>query len=82
MVFFWTVRGREEGADGKQSWFARARILKPFKKPRNRFPAWRICTTTPFDAPARQATQAGGTYFFESIPGLFKGLQIRAQESK
>jgi hypothetical protein len=82
MVFFCTVRAMEEGADGKQRWFARARIYKPFKKPRNRFPAWRICPTTSLDAPASQATQAGGIDFFESIPGLLKRLQIRPQESK
>jgi hypothetical protein len=29
-------------------------------EPRNRFPAWRACTTTLFDVPARQATEAGG----------------------
>jgi hypothetical protein len=28
---------------------ARARICKPFKEPRNRFPSWRPGTTTPFD---------------------------------
>jgi hypothetical protein len=32
-----------------------ARICKPFKKPRNRFPAWRVGTTTLFDVLARQA---------------------------
>jgi hypothetical protein len=34
----------------------RAQICKPFKAPRNRFPAWRLGTTTLFDVPARQAT--------------------------
>jgi hypothetical protein len=34
----------------------RARICKPFKKPKRRFPAWRACTTTLFVVPARQAT--------------------------
>ncbi len=34
-----------------------ARICKPFKEPKNRFPAWRAGTTTLFDVPARrQAT--------------------------
>ncbi len=31
-------------------------IKKPFKEPRNRFPAWGAGTTVLFDAPARQAT--------------------------
>ncbi len=43
------------------------RICKPFKQPRNRFPAWRAGSTTLLDVPARQATQAG----------LLKRLQIR-----
>jgi hypothetical protein len=30
----------------------RARICRPFKEPRNRFPAWRAGTTTLFDEPA------------------------------
>ncbi len=34
----------------------RARIRKPLKEPRNRFPVWRVGTTTLFDAPDRQAT--------------------------
>jgi hypothetical protein len=34
----------------------RARICRPFKEPRNRFPAWRAGTTTLFVVPARQAT--------------------------
>jgi hypothetical protein len=33
-----------------------ARICKPFKQPRNRFPAWRDSTTSLFIVPARQAT--------------------------
>ncbi len=32
-----------------------ARICKPFKESRNRFPVWRAGTTTLFDVPARQA---------------------------
>ncbi len=35
---------------------SRARICRPFKEPRNRFPAWREGTTTLFVVPARQAT--------------------------
>jgi hypothetical protein len=34
----------------------RARICKPFKELRNRFPAWRAGTKTLFVVPARQAT--------------------------
>jgi hypothetical protein len=36
----------------------RASICKPFREPRNRFPAWRAGTTTIFVVPARQATNA------------------------
>ncbi len=54
-----------------------ARICKPFKEPRNRFPAWRADMTTV--VPTRQATiTAGGIYSSESIPGLHKRLQLRA----
>ncbi len=35
----------------------RARICRPFKEPRNRFPAWRACTTTLFVVTARQCTR-------------------------
>ncbi len=56
----------------------RARICKPFKGPRNRFPAWRASMTTLFVVPARQATEAGEIDSSESIPGLHKHLQIRA----
>jgi hypothetical protein len=35
---------------------ARARICKPFKELRNRFPSWRADTITLFVVPARQAT--------------------------
>jgi hypothetical protein len=38
----------------------RVRICKPFREPRNRYPAWRAGTTTLFDVPAHQAMQAGG----------------------
>jgi hypothetical protein len=34
----------------------RARICKPFKEPRNRFPAWRAGTTTLYVVLARHAT--------------------------
>ncbi len=34
----------------------RARICKPLKEHRNRFPAWRAGTTTLFHVPARQAS--------------------------
>jgi hypothetical protein len=33
-----------------------ARICRPFRETRNRFPAWRTVTTTLFFVPARQAT--------------------------
>jgi hypothetical protein len=36
--------------------YLRARIYKPFKEPRNRFPAWRAGTTILCVVPARQAT--------------------------
>jgi hypothetical protein len=58
--------------DAPEIW---ARICKPFKEPRNRFPAG---ATTLFDVPARLATKAGGISFLESIPGFLKRLQIRA----
>jgi hypothetical protein len=41
-------------------------------------PAWRAGTTTLLDAPALQATGAGGIVFLELIPGLLKCLHIRA----
>jgi hypothetical protein len=57
----------------------RARICKPFKEHRNRFPAGRAGTKTLFVVPVRQATETGGNNYSESIPGLLKRLQIRAQ---
>ncbi len=57
----------------------RARICRPFKEPRNLFPAWRASTTTLFVVPASQATKAGGIDSSESNPELHKRLQIRAQ---
>ncbi len=58
-------------------WPLRARICKPFNEPRNRFqPA---STATLFDVPTRKDTSAGGIESLESIPGLLKHLQIRAQ---
>jgi hypothetical protein len=50
-----------------------------FKEPRNRFPAWRPGTTTLFVVPACHATLVGEIKSLESIPGLLKRLQIRAQ---
>ncbi len=41
----------------------RARTCRPFKKPRNRFPACRVGTTTLFVVPARK-----GNWLAESIP--------------
>jgi hypothetical protein len=54
----------------------RARICKPFKEPRNRFPARRAGTTSLFDVPT---SQGGGIDSLESLPGLLKLLQIRAR---
>jgi hypothetical protein len=56
-------------------------ICRPFKEPRNRFPAWRVGTTTLFVVQACQAAWAGGIGSSESIPGLHKRLQIRAQDT-
>jgi hypothetical protein len=56
-------------------------IYKPFKVPRNRFSAWRDGATTLFVVPARQGNKAGGIDFSESIPGLHKRSQIRAQNT-
>ncbi len=61
---------------------ARARTCRHFKEPRNRFPARRAGTTTLFCAPARQVTQAGEIDSSDSIPGLHKRVQIRAQKCK
>ncbi len=61
-----------------QHWFL-ARICKPFKEPRNRFPAWRAGTKNPIWGtlvPARQASSAGWIDSLELIPGLLKRLQI------
>jgi len=62
---------------GRLCW---ARICKPSKGPRNRFLAWRVGmrrTYLTYQA-ARQAT-ATVHRLAESIPGLLKHLQIRAQ---
>ncbi len=48
----------------------RARICKPIREPRNRFPAWQAGTTFIFVVPACQATKACGIQSSESIPGL------------
>ncbi len=61
---------------------ARARICKPFKKPRNRFLAWRAGTSILFVVLVRQATFAGGINSSGSIPGLLESLRIRAQSRK
>ncbi len=53
-------------------------ICKPLKEPRNQFPAG---TTTLFDVPVRQVTKAAVIDSLESIPGLLKRLQIRAQDN-
>jgi hypothetical protein len=67
-----------------------ARICKPFKEPRNRFPAWRDGTTTLFDIPipARQATYSRPTdsitwnQFLGSVNVYNLGLYIRLQLSR
>jgi hypothetical protein len=43
--------------------------------------AWQADTTTLFDVPARQSASACGMDSLESIPGLLKRLQIRAQKT-
>jgi hypothetical protein len=58
---------------------SRARIFRPFEEPRNRFPPLRTGTIILYVVPARQETWASGIDSSESIPGLHKRLQIRAQ---
>ncbi len=53
------------------------RICRPFKEPRNQFPAQRAGTTTLFDVPARQPTQACGINSLEWTTRLLKRLHIR-----
>ncbi len=63
-------------------WLVRILILPfyiAFQEPRNRFQAWRAGTTTLFVVQARQASWVGGIDSSDSIPGLLKCLQIRAQ---
>jgi hypothetical protein len=47
---------RRRGARGNDALQNRARICKPSKEPRNRFPAWRADTDSLFVVLARQAT--------------------------
>ncbi len=72
------VRGQYFGRRQTQLW---ARICKPFKEPRNRFPASRAGTTTLFDVLVRLATLAVEIDFLKSIPGLLNRLQIQALNS-
>ncbi len=58
---------------------ARARICKPFKEPGIDSQHGQAGTTTLLVVPARQVTLAGRIDSSESIPGLLKRLQIRAQ---
>ena len=54
----------------------RARVCKPLKEPKNRFPGWRACMTTLFDVPARQAAlHTLVKSIKEAISGLLKGTQ-------
>jgi hypothetical protein len=55
-----------------------ARICKPFKEPRNRFPAWRAGPTTLFVVPARYVSKTGGIESPELILGLLKRFQMQA----
>jgi hypothetical protein len=64
-----------QGNNKISSLVIRGLICKASQEPRNRFPAWRAGTTTLLDVRARQATWT----MAESIPGLLKRLQIRAQ---
>ncbi len=62
----------------------RAGLCKPLRSPGIDSPAyvaWQSGTTTLFEVPARQATYAGRIDSLESISGLLKRLQIRAQYS-
>jgi hypothetical protein len=56
---------------------SRARICKPFKGPRNRFPAWRAGMTAQFVASWPVSYIGWRNRCSESIPGLLKRLQIR-----
>jgi hypothetical protein len=53
-------------------------ICRPFKEPRNRFPALQAGTTTLFVVTARQATLADGIDSSKSIPRLHKRFQKQA----
>jgi hypothetical protein len=57
----------------------RAHICKPFKEPKNRFPAWRVRQPYLLILSARLHRLHGGIDFSVSIPGLLKRLQILAQ---
>jgi hypothetical protein len=61
---------------------SRARICRPFKEPRNRFPACRDGTKTLFVVLARQAPWGGEIDSSESIPELRICLQIRARDDE
>ncbi len=95
--------GNSEARTSRCSDFFRARICKPFKKPRNRFPAWYRPPEPVFGDLLRSPridSQSGGRYdnpicptgptgtiggeidSSESIPGLHKSLQIRAQPTE
>jgi hypothetical protein len=61
---------------------SRARICRPFKEPRTRFPAWRDGTKALFVVLARQATWGDEIDSSESVPELHKRLQIRARDDE
>jgi hypothetical protein len=57
-------------------WPAGARICKPFKEPKNRFPAWHAGTTS-----FMTYRHARLHRLAEAIPGLLERLQIRVQQT-
>ncbi len=70
-----------QGSAGTSRRFVtRARICKPFKEPRNLFPAWRAGTTTLRYLSYRLARPYMlAESILQSIPGRLKRLQIHAQ---
>jgi hypothetical protein len=56
--------------------YARARICKPFKEPRNLFPACRAGTTTQFDCQARLAESISWNRFMGSLNVYKFGIRM------